>query len=612
MAKKTVQAKKRAQETPPSSPSVAEPDYVTVNGQCLPPGSASWSPLIVDQWCAYHNRGYGAYHHKRAWIEKVFGANFQWHRWNERRLKSLCDYNYVTWMAPGSAGKTSDAAMFALQWWLEAPFFSAVIVCSTTMKMLRKRIWGQVARFHTMMNPELGYKGELLDTEMIVRHAKGDSVNGIFGLAVEEGPTEEIVNNLIGVHTHRVFLILDEMQGVREAIMKALPNLAKNPVSKFLGMGNPDSILTLLGRESEPVNGWASVVRAETESWPTHGGPMQGGGVCHFFDGRKSPADDSPAERKRLHWLINADWIAAHLRAVRGNANDPSYWSQCVGWPPPMGIDSTVLDESIVVKFQLRENMAWNRDYLNVAALDPAFGGGDRKVLQFGRLGQVVADGGLRWRLQCMDWIDIPIDADGEEPIHYQIARFVIAECQKRSIAPQRFALDSSGEGGGLAAILQTEWGEVVGVEFGGRASERMVSENDPRSCRDVYADMSAELNMSVREFALGDNLRGLSPESVGQFCARKTMFKNRKYFVEPKSASTNWSKGFKQRMGVSPDHADAVAILVELCRRLGAVASSPMTTSGVIVADTQWEDELTKTANDYDESNYATSEGWL
>ncbi len=41
-------------------------------------------------------------------------------------------------------------------------------------------------------------------------------------------------------------------------------------------------------------------------------------------------------------------------------------------------------------------------------------------------------------------------------------------KCNKRGVPPDKFALDSSGEGGGLADILTREWGVVHRVEFGG------------------------------------------------------------------------------------------------------------------------------------------------
>src|SRR6185436_9755266 len=114
------------------------------------------------------------------------------------------------------------------QWWMEAPHCSAVIACSTSIKMLRKRIWAQITKFHmelpknTFPSPK---HGELIDSDTMIRWQERDTRNAIFGMAVEEGSPEEVINNLIGIHTHRVLLVLDECQGVREAIMHATRNM---------------------------------------------------------------------------------------------------------------------------------------------------------------------------------------------------------------------------------------------------------------------------------------------------------------------------------------------------------------------------------------------------
>ena len=194
------------------------------------------SLLSRHNYCAFHNRGKGSYYHRKELISTLWPKDYAWHRWNERRLRSVCDHSWVTWLGPGGSAKTTDAAVFALQYWLEAPNETAVIVCSTTMKMLRKRIWGQVAAYHQKLPQNIGPVGELLDSDTMIRWRKGDPKNGIFGMAVEEGPIEEVMNNLIGIHTTRVWLILDEMQGVRQAIMLAANNIAKNPVAKMLGI----------------------------------------------------------------------------------------------------------------------------------------------------------------------------------------------------------------------------------------------------------------------------------------------------------------------------------------------------------------------------------------
>lgn len=550
------------------------------------------------QYCAYHNVGNGAFYHRRERI-KLIWPEYEIHRWFERRLIADSNVNWLTWIGPASSGKSADAAIFALEYWMQAPHETAVIVCSTTMKMLRKRIWAEIVRWHQKLDPrELGPVGDLMDSVTTIRWQAGDDRHAIFGLAVEEGNIEEVINNLVGIKAKRVRLYIDEGQGIREAILRATNNMAKNPVFQARLMGNPEGLQNPLMRESEPIGGWDSVVRGETEEWETLGGPVAGNGLCQFFDGRKSPAEDSPEERKRLFFLINSEHITNHLKSVRGNINDPGYWSQCIGWPPPMGLESTLLDDAILTTFHCKEKALWTEGYTRCAFLDPARTGGDKRILQFGKRGKSsglgydrdgrtwsTTVGQTSWLIELDDFVDVPINVeDKNRPIDYQIVDFVKVECIKRGIPPEEFAMFSTGAGGPLLSIFRTEWSPlVVGIEEGGAASERILvnqfnGDGSPKTAKDAYDNRSSELQFTVREFATANGIRGLSHEAAFQFVNRRTFYRNGKWCIEPKVGSKGRTdekgrglKGFRERMGVSPDHADAVAGLIEHCRMQGA-----------------------------------------
>lgn len=534
-------------------------------------------------------------------------AVYAWHRWSEKRLRGMCSHNWNTWAGPGGSSKTTDAAIFGLEWWLEAPHESAVIVCSTTKEMLRKRVWAQIAHFHSQLYARFGARakkenqfGELIDSETKIRWRQGDDKNCIFGMAVGDGLVEEAINNLIGIHTTRVLLILDEMQGVRAPIVspKMLGNLAKNPESYFLGMGNPESLNDPLGLHSEPLAGWGSVTLGESEEWETRGGPLKGNGLCQAFNGQRSPADDTPAERLRLPWLINREWVDAHLESVGGNAQDPSYLSQAIGIWPLSGLEATVLDEQIINTFKCKERAVWTERFTQSAALDAAFTmDGDKCILQFLKRGLTEIDGVRKWMIEYGEWVQVPIVADSEVPVDYQIVAFCKAECQKRNIPPEEFATDSTGVGGGLGSIFKREWGNIYEVDFRGKPSDRPVSDSNPKPAYEEYDRRSTELNYSVRAFAVAGSIRGLSTEACVQFCARKTEYKGRKTRVETKA-------DMKKRIGRSPDNADAVAIGLDLARERGAVPSR-----GVPVAAPNRQREMRESASTFSEDNYLQSE---
>lgn len=577
------------------------------------------TPLLNRrQYCARHNKGNVArWIHRKEIIKALWpcseqgdppGAVYAWHRWNEKRLKGTCSHRWNTWAGSGGSGKTSDAAMLAIEWWLEAPHESAVIVCSTTKEMLRKRVWAQIAHFHNKLYERFGPKakkenifGELIDSETKIRWRAGDDKNCIFGMAVDDGPVEDAINNLIGIHTTRVWLILDEMQGVRPPIVspKVLGNLAKNPEAYFLGMGNPEHLNDPLGVHSEPLTGWGSVTLGVSEEWETKGGPMKGNGLCQSFIGSKSPADDSTAERKRLPWLINTEWMQAHLDSVGGNKQDPSYLSQAEGVWPMSGLEATVLTDQIITTFKCKEKAVWTERFTKCAALDAAFtADGDKCVLQFGKRGMTEIDGKRKWMIEYNEFLLVPIVADSEVPTDYQIVNFCKKQCQDRGIPAEEFATDSTGVGGGLGSIFKREWGAVMEVDFRGKPTGNNVSDTNPKPAYEEYDTRASELNYSIRQFAVAGSIRGLSAEACVDFNSRRTEYKNKKNRVESK-------KDMKKRIGRSPDNGDACAIMLDLCREKGAIPSGAMPVASPI----NREKFIAEVASQFDDNNYTINE---
>lgn len=566
--------------------------------------------------CSYLNIGDVARHEHRREIIKELWPQEEWHDWSERRIKSLTLSNFVIWQAPASAAKSADAAKMAIEYWLEAPHETSVIVCSTTMQSLRRRIWAEVVSHFKQLDPrKYGKIGELLDASCLVRWDPGDSRHGIFGVAVEDGPVEDAVNNLIGFHPKRYFLILDEMQGVREAIMspRLLSNITKNQEAKFLGMGNPSSLMSLLCRHSIPVGGWSAIEKYQ-KAWEIDNHGFKGKAFALFFDGRQSPAVLDPEFAKRNPWMINQSMLDADLARAGGNENDPSYMEQSIGWPPEKGLESTVLDASILIQFKCQDKPIWTDGFTRCAALDPAFNGGDKAILQFGKRGFVKSEEGNRWVIGFDDTIEVPIDAASPRPVHYQISDYVKAQCEAKAIAATECAVLAAGEGGGLVSIMQMEWGPVNAIEEGGRPSDRVVDERG-KMAKDKYDTRASELCFGLRDFALGNGLRGLPSKAAEQACQRLTFERNGKWAAEPKSGSKGRkdaagraAKGFKERLGFSPDEQDAAQALVEHCRMKGA---EPAFAVGSPKINTDWVKQTVEAGKEYDDDQYLEEESW-
>ena len=111
--------------------------------------------------------------------------------WSERRIREFCeptfrpgDENFITIWGPSATGKSTDYAMIFLVDWIAAPSCTTTTVCSTTSKMLEKRIWGEMIKFY-LMAPQL--PGDYWRSKMAILYGNENSKNGIFGIAVKKG-----------------------------------------------------------------------------------------------------------------------------------------------------------------------------------------------------------------------------------------------------------------------------------------------------------------------------------------------------------------------------------------------------------------------------------------
>lgn len=160
------------------------------------------------------------------------------------------------------------------------------------------------------------------------------------------------------------------------------------------------------------------------------------------------------------------------------------------------------------------------------------------------------------------DFLYIKTENKPDDPLHYQIVRQVKEECLKRGISPQFFALDSTGEGGGLHSMFQREWSrDILGVEFGGRPTKDPVSQTNPKRADQEYDRRVTQLWFNFRLLVIAEQIRGLDEETASEFCRRWHEMKGPYVSIETKAK-------MKDRTRKSPDLADNAVIMAELFRQ--------------------------------------------
>lgn len=511
--------------------------------------------------------GIGKYGHFRN-VCSIILPKLKWNPWLERMIESLCEDHYaikegpvilrkLAWAGAGSVGKTFAAALYGFIWFLADPLNSIVILTSTSAKMVRKRIWPEIARFYLQVRDNFGDCGHIIDSKTTIQATKGDDKHAIFAIAVGEGEANKAAANIQGMHAPRIFLVLDEATDVEEAILVASANLKKNCTDfTELRIGNAKSRLDPLGEAMTPKDGWNSI-SVEHEEWATVDG------YCLHFDGFKSP--NVKAGRTIYPEIYTYE---DYQLALRADPNTLEVWMYDRGFPPPDSVSNTVLSEAMVETCDGRGKHTFISHRKTIAGLDPAFGG-DECILQFGYEGDIESeDGSQVIGIQCTERVKIEIDATDKRPGEFQIAEKTIAELQKRNVQPRDFGCDATGTGSGVFAKIYELFGaEIHRVEFGGKPSELPTSEEDLRPCSETHDRRVTELWFAVSRFVKSRQLKGLDNAVIKELSSRIYEPRNKVKVIETKDK-------YKARMRKSPDKGDALAVLVEVSRRNGNTPS--------------------------------------
>lgn len=493
---------------------------------------------------------------------------FIWNDWSEEMMELFCEWRKETSIGSGNASwKTTCAGLYCLAAYTASPGNTIVVMTTTTLPGLRKRIWKEVLKFHRLGNTGIGYEHP---SDYAIRTTKGSDESGIFGVATgqDEGEIQKAVDKIIGFHQTNVIVVLDEGQATNEAILKACLSLeAGTEHFQLIVLGNPDNEMDTLGQVWEPENGYESIT-VETGRWET-----KRGGIALHLD-----CYDCPRVKEGSEYypgmLTQSDIDSAKKQY---GEDSPEFWRTRRGFIAPQGITKTVLTPALIAKFHAREKAIWKSGFVSAAGLDPSYEGTDRCMLRFAHCGEMLND---KIGVELRELVQIKVDATSKEPLHYQIVRQARALCESHDppVPPERFGLDSTGEGGGLASIAQREWSPAIQlVEFGGRSSDDPVSEHNPKPASQEWLYKVTELWYRFKEILIDDRIRGLDWDTAKQFCQRFYIMRGNLKQLETK-------RDMKVRSKKSPDEADASVVVTEVLRRTMNLTSIP-----VVQGDSAW-----------------------
>ena len=513
--------------------------------------------------------GAGLFHHFKR-LQSILWPRKKWHRWNELLLKNFIANRVTGVMGPASSGKSREACDYALTCYFIWPDETTVLVSSTDTRSLELRIWGEIKKqWRQATELHDGLAGHVIDSrQMITSDPKGtegrDFRNGIVGVPCQIGTTYVGLGKYVGVKNKRILLCADEAQFMSRSFFDAIANLNKNAGFTCIALGNPKERVDALGVICEPADedgGWEGVDNTEvTKTWRTR----FANGRCVNLVGTDSPNFDVPPDAPvPFPFLITRQAIADD-EAFYGR-DSLQFAMMNLGMMPKDTVSRRVLTRLMCENFGAFLPAVWTgTDRVKIAGLDAAYGsvGGDRCV--FCELNFGLDQHGK----QIMEYVGapviIPVNGKLSDTPEDQIAKYVMRECERRGIDPGNLFYDSTGRGTLGTAFARLWSAKVNPIEFGGRATERPLSPDTSKTCREHYGKMVSELWFSVRAAVESGQFRNLPQEVMTEGCSREwTMISGNRLDVEPKELT-------KKRMGRSPDLFDALVVAVEGARQRG------------------------------------------
>lgn len=554
-----------------------------------------------------NGRTYGrgrAFHYER--MRNLLWPELDDHRWHRLcRDEILRDNAKITvLMGAGSSAKTHAASWIYLCEYFCWPEETCVLVASTDIRGLRKRVWAEITMLWQRAKDQYDYlPGNLLDGSIAIctdalddsgveNRRVRDMRKGIFGVpCINSSNSFTGLSKYHGIKQKRMRVVGDELSMMNISILKSFANLNQNPDFQAVLCFNPRDILDPGGQVAEPLDGWGTHLSPDkTAVWDTKF--MRG--RCVNLIGTDSPNFDDPEKPNKYPYLIGPKKIAEVLTMF--DRNSPEFLEQCVGSMQVSVMARRVITRDLCLRNKAAEQVVWaDTNRTRLGALDAAYGG-DRCVLIKGEFGKDVAG---KFVLQIASPVTVPIVVKTKEPMEAedQIAVYVRDWCKNENIPAENFFHDSTGRGS-LGTALARHWSAACSpVEFGGAPSTRVVSLDhfvlDPKTrqrrlklCTEHYSKFVTELWYSVRYLLEAGQLKGLADDVRDEGCMREwRRVGDDRIELESKS-------DMKARTGRSPDLFDALAILVEGARRRG-LAISKLANESAERENSQWLEDL-------------------
>lgn len=160
-----------------------------------------------------------------SWIEKTFTQEIAVPKM-KLVMESVRDHRQTHVKSCHNSTKTWAAARVALWWLLRYPGNSKVITTAPTWRQVETLLWREIADAHRLATTKIG--GKLLVTQL-------NFAPQWFAIGISSDETQ----NIQGYHSPNLLIIVDEADGLDAPIWSSLDGIATSGNARWLCLGNP-------------------------------------------------------------------------------------------------------------------------------------------------------------------------------------------------------------------------------------------------------------------------------------------------------------------------------------------------------------------------------------
>ena len=199
-------------------------------------------------------------------------------------------------------------------------------------------------------------------------------------------------------------------------------------------------------------------------------------------------------------------------------------------------------------------------ELITIAGLDPAYtNGGDQTCLKLAKVGKTVE--GL-WACAVTQTFLLKSTRAKEKmkQRNFDIAQQVGEILRANNVQSKHLAVDVTGGTGFIEILAQHVGTDFQTVSFAGQASKVPLGLLQNQEACQQYSNKVSELWGCMKLAINARQLYGLDPTTIVELKSRNYTMNGTRISVEPKVA-------MKKRIRKSPDNADALALIVHVCR---------------------------------------------